>query len=92
MRLKFREGYVLPPHRHPGTEIVTVISGTFRLGHGEVVDRAKAQPLNAGSFVALSPGMVHYAMADTETVLQLSTTGPWGLVYANPADDPRNKK
>lgn len=91
MRLKFPKGYVLPPHRHPGTEIVTVISGTFRLGEGETADRAKAKPLPAGSFFAFSPGMPHYAFADVETVVQLSAVGPWGLTYVNPADDPRRK-
>jgi hypothetical protein len=34
--------------------------------------------------------MAHYAYADEETVVQLSTSGPWGLTYVNPADDPRN--
>lgn len=92
MRLKFPKGYVIPPHSHPATEIVTVVSGTFRLGEGTKADRATAKPLPAGSFFAYSPGMVHYAFSDTESVVQISTMGPWGLTYANAADDPRNKK
>jgi hypothetical protein len=32
LRLKLPKGYALPPHTHPKPEIVTVISGTFRLG------------------------------------------------------------
>jgi hypothetical protein len=28
---------------------------------------------------------------DEETVIQISTTGPWSITYLNPADDPRNK-
>jgi hypothetical protein len=27
--------------------------------------------------------------ADEETVVQLIATGPWGITYINPADDPR---
>ena len=66
-----------------------MLSGTLRLGEGATADQAKAKPLPAGSFFAMSPGMQHYVYADEETVLQLNTTGPWGLTYVNDKDDPR---
>jgi quercetin dioxygenase-like cupin family protein len=91
LRLKLPAGYHVPPHKHPATEVVTVISGTFRLGSGETADPGKVQPLPAGSFFAFSPGMVHYAYTDEETVVQISTNGPWGITYVNPKDDPRQK-
>jgi hypothetical protein len=47
--------------------------------------------LPAGSFFALSPGSVHYFIADEETVVQLNSTGPWGIEYVDPKDDPRKK-
>jgi quercetin dioxygenase-like cupin family protein len=90
LRLKLPPGYHIPPHWHPKPEIVTVISGTFRLGMGEAADQGKAEALPAGSFFAFPPGMAHYAYADEETVVQLNSTGPWGLTYVNPKDDPRN--
>lgn len=43
MRLKMPIGYQLAPHSHPKTEVVTVISGTFRIGMGENADPNKAQ-------------------------------------------------
>lgn len=91
LRLKLPKGYHIPPHTHPKPEVVTVISGAFRLGMGEKADQAKAQRLPAGSFFALSPGMAHFAYAEEDTVVQLNSTGPWGLTYVNPADDPRKK-
>ena len=91
LRLKLPKGYSIPPHTHPKPEIVTVISGAFRLGMGETADQSKAKPLPAGSFVALPPGMAHFAIADEETVVQLNSTGPWGITYVNPKDDPRQK-
>jgi quercetin dioxygenase-like cupin family protein len=90
-RLKLPKGYRIPPHTHPKPEIVTVISGTFRLGMGEISDASKAQPLAAGSFFVMTPGMVHTAFADEDTVVQLNSTGPWGITYVNPKDDPRQK-
>ncbi len=91
LRLKLPKGYHIPPHTHPKPEVVTVLSGTFRLGMGKTADQSKAQALPAGSFFAMTPGMEHYAFADEDTVVQLNSTGPWGLTYVNPKDDPRQK-
>jgi quercetin dioxygenase-like cupin family protein len=91
LRLKLRKGYHIPPHTHPRPEIVTVISGTARLGMEETADRKKTQVLRAGSFFALPPGSAHFFYADTDTVIQLNSSGPWGLTYVNPKDDPRQK-
>jgi quercetin dioxygenase-like cupin family protein len=90
-RLKLPKDYHIAPHTHPKPEIVTVISGTARLGMGETADRAKAQALPAGSFFVMAPGMTHYFFADEDTVIQLNSTGPWGIAYVNPKDDPRQK-
>lgn len=89
LRLKLPQGYHIPPHTHPKPEVVTVISGTLRLGEGGTADQAKTKALPAGSFFAMAPGMQHYVYADEETVLQLNSTGPWGLTYVNEKDDPR---
>jgi quercetin dioxygenase-like cupin family protein len=89
LRLKFPKGYAFAPHTHPKPAIVTVISGTFRLGMVETADRTKA--LSAGSFFALQPGMAHFAFADEDTVVQFDSNGPWAITYVNPNDDPRRK-
>ncbi len=91
MRLKFPANYRIAPHTHPAHEIVTVISGTFSVGMGETADRGKAQALPAGSLFGYPPGTPHFAFIDEETVIQITTTGPWGLSYVNPADDPRRQ-
>jgi quercetin dioxygenase-like cupin family protein len=90
-RLKMPKDYHIPPHTHPKPEIVTVISGTARLGMGEAANRTNAQILPAGSFFALPPGSAHFFFADEDTVIQLNSTGPWGISYVNPKDDPRQK-
>jgi hypothetical protein len=58
---------------------------------GTIADHDKAQVLPAGSFFALSPGSAHYFFADEDTVIQFNSTGPWGINYINPKDDPRPK-
>ncbi|MCL4765927.1 MAG: cupin domain-containing protein [Hyphomicrobiaceae bacterium] len=91
LRLRLPKGYAIPPHSHPMPEIVTVISGTFRLGMGETSDPSKARPLPAGSFFAMPPGMNHFASNDEETIVQLNSVGPWNITYVDPKDDPRRQ-
>ena len=47
LRLKLPKDYHIPPHTHPKPEIVTVISGTLRLGMAGAVDRNTAKVLPA---------------------------------------------
>jgi len=91
LRLKLPKGYRIAPHTHPKPEIVTVISGTFKIGVGDKADDAKATAMPAGSFISLSPGTAHFAGVDEEAVVQLNSTGPWAVNYVNPKDDPRQK-
>lgn len=63
VRLKMPDGYRISPHWHPLRENVTVISGTFKLGMGDIFDKNKMTAFTAGSFAFLDPDMHHYAMA-----------------------------
>jgi quercetin dioxygenase-like cupin family protein len=92
VRFEFPQGYHIPPHTHPKTERVTVISGTLYLATGEALDRANAKQLPPGSFGYWPAGMKHTAWSEGETVIQLHGVGPWQINYVNPADDPRNAK
>lgn len=91
MRIRMPDGFRIAPHWHPSPERVTVISGTFRLGSGDVVNAGATTPMEAGSYTSMPPGMRHYAIAEGETVVQLTSVGPWEITYVNPGDDPRRK-
>jgi mannose-6-phosphate isomerase-like protein (cupin superfamily) len=91
MRLLVPDRYRIPPHYHPVTEHVTVVKGTFKVGMGEKFDATAMTLLPAGTFAALEPGTRHFAEAQGETIIQLHGIGPWGLIYVNPADDPRRR-
>ena len=90
-RLKFPANYQVPPHRHPGIEHITIISGTLNIGMGDVFDRSKTHALIPGSVAIMPPGMSHYVWTSTETIGQVHSIGPWGVTYVNPDDDPRKK-
>jgi len=91
LRLRFPDGYTLPPHAHPNDEHLTVIQGTFVIGMGRQATRETARELPVGSFLLIPNRTEHFAWAKGETIVQLHGTGPGGLMYVNPADDPRNK-
>ena len=91
LRLRLPDGYRIMPHSHPGVEHVTVLSGAFFIGTGELADFERMKELQVGGFMAMPPHSVHYARAQGETVIQLHGVGPWGVNYANPADDPRKR-
>jgi catechol 2,3-dioxygenase-like lactoylglutathione lyase family enzyme len=92
IRLKMPDGYRIAPHWHPLRENVTVISGTFKVGMGDVFDTAKMTALPAGSFAFLDPDMHHYAMASGEVVVQVHGMAPLQFNYVNPQDDPSRNK
>jgi hypothetical protein len=88
VRLKLPDGYRVMPHWHPTAENVTVLSGEFHVGMGDKFDESSMLTLPAHSLAVMPPHHNHYAMAKGETEVQVSGTGPFKLVYVNPADDP----
>ena len=84
IRLKLPDGTKFPPHTHPMTENVTVLSGTLMVGLGNTMAMAKMTALPAGTFVSIPKGLAHYAMAKGVTVLQLSGEGPEGMTMIKP--------
>ena len=91
-RIKFPPNFTMPPHTHPFSETVTVISGKIGTNGGTEVDKAGGL-LPTGSLWVYPAKHPHYAWTgDEEAVLQVQFTGPGGIEYINPADDPRRQK
>jgi len=91
-RVKIPDGYRIPPHTHPKTERVTVISGTFNIGMGNKFDEKATKEMPAGTYGYWAAGMEHFVWAKGETILQFHGMGPWSIRYVNREDDPRNQK
>jgi quercetin dioxygenase-like cupin family protein len=92
VRLQTPAGYKVPPHTHPTSEHITVISGTFNIGTGDKFDEAAGKEMGAGGYMVMPPGMKHYAWTPAEAIIQVQGMGPFVIKYVNPADDPRNAK
>jgi quercetin dioxygenase-like cupin family protein len=92
-RIKYPASYKIPPHTHPGPEVVTVLSGSFAIGEGNTFDEHGGQMLPAGSFFAFPPKHAHFGWTGEQgAILQVQTVGPVGIDYVNPADDPRRSQ
>ncbi len=91
-RVKVPDGYRIPPHTHPKTERVTVISGTFNIGMGDSFDEKGTKAMPAGTYGYWEAGMKHFVWIKGETVVQFHGMGPWSIQYVNPKDDPRNQE
>jgi quercetin dioxygenase-like cupin family protein len=92
VRTKFPANYLVPPHTHPFTETITVISGSVGFGMGEKIDRTG--PMAKPGAVFLNPaGHAHTVWTgDEPAIIQVQYIGPGGgMKFINPADDPRNK-
>jgi anti-sigma factor ChrR (cupin superfamily) len=90
-RMKIPDGFKIPPHWHPKAENVVVIEGIFQLGMGEKFDESALKDFGPGSFAMLPAEMRHFGFTKGETVLQIYGTGPFKIIYVNPADDPAKK-
>lgn len=90
-RLKLPASSKIGVHTHPLVERVTVISGTFHLGIGDEFDPAKARAYTPGAITIMPAGMPMYVFTQAEAIVQIHGTGPWGINFLNPADDPRKK-
>jgi quercetin dioxygenase-like cupin family protein len=90
LRVKFPPHFKVPPHTHPYSEVVTVLSGTYWNAMGD--DMEKGVMLKPGSVFMLPANHVHRTWTtDEEVVIQLNFAGPGGITFVNPADDPRQK-
>ncbi len=89
IRLRMPAGYVVPPHKHTQDELVTVISGKFGVAGGDAVDKKAFKTVAPGTFINIPAGTSHYAMAESESVVQIHGNGPFDISYVNPKDDPR---
>jgi quercetin dioxygenase-like cupin family protein len=91
LRIKFPPNFQMPPHTHPYSEVVTIISGDIGTSHGEKFEK-KGDLLKPGSLWVYPAKHPHYAWTGSEEgILQVQFVGPGGIDYINPADDPRKQ-
>ena len=75
--VKWHPNHMSRPHFHPNDRFITVLSGTWWVGTGDVFDPATTVPMPAGTYVTHFGGKIHYDGAkDEECVLEIVGMGP----------------
>jgi quercetin dioxygenase-like cupin family protein len=91
VRVKLPGGVKLMPHTHPEDRIYTVVSGVFYIGIGTTFDPDKLQAYAPGTVLVLPKNTPHFHWARSgDYMTQVSGTGPLGITYLRPEEDPRN--
>ena len=88
--VKIREARI-PPHVHPVTVTVTVISGSFNMGFGEELETGKGKVLPAGSIFEMPATVHHFGWTTEETIIQEHAIGPLSVNYLKADHDGRHR-
>ena len=93
LRLKIPANFVIAPHTHATSENLTVLTGAIVHDMGNTLVRTRGKTVDTGGFVFLSGNTPHSLWTNSSPAeIQVTGTGPFGLHYINPADDPRNAR
>jgi hypothetical protein len=93
IQIKMPADYAVPAHHHPADEVVRVRSGTLNYGMGDKLDKSNAGTLSdPATHVTMHAGMNHWVFTTAPALIEVTGTGPFAIVYADPKDDPRGAK
>ena len=79
MRIRELPGGIIPPHRHPVDEHITVLQGTLFFGVGEKYDRAAMQEMKAGSYAFIPKGSTMFGYTPEAAIVQVHGVGPFHI-------------
>jgi quercetin dioxygenase-like cupin family protein len=78
IRLRIPPGHTFPPHFHDQDRYITVISGVWAFGKGDLGKCEDTTPLSAGAYVMHPKGAIHYdgSCGDEFVEVQIIGQGP----------------
>jgi quercetin dioxygenase-like cupin family protein len=85
LRVHLDKGAKVPPHTHPDTRMITVLSGELSFGHGAHFTEDDAKIYGPGSFFVVPAGLPHFVFAKNgEAVYQEAGLGPSPTLLIKP--------
>lgn len=79
MRIRELPGGIIPPHKHPVDEHITVLQGTLYFGVGEKFDRAAMKEMKAGSYAFIPKGSTMFGYTPDAAIVQVHGVGPFHI-------------
>ena len=79
MRIRELPGGIIPPHKHPVDENITVLQGTLYFAVGEKFDRGAMKELKAGSYAFIPRGSTMFGWTPEAAIVQVHGVGPFHI-------------
>ncbi len=81
IRIRELPGGVIPPHRHPVDEHITVVQGTLYFGVGEKFESAAMQELKTGGYAFIPKGTTMFGYTPEAAIVQVHGIGPFHIQW-----------
>lgn len=79
MRIRELPGTIIPPHRHPVDEHITVVQGTIYFAVGEKFDRAAMTEITTGGYAFIPRGSTMFGYIPEGAIVQVHGVGPFHI-------------
>ena len=81
MRIRELPGTIIPPHKHPVDEHLTVVQGTIYFAVGEKFDRAAMKEIKTGGYAFIPAGSTMFGYIPDGAIVQVQGTGPFHIYW-----------
>jgi len=92
IRIRTKDEVRVPPHWHPTDEHVTVLAGSFSMGHGVTYDASGLTELKPGAHSLVPARLPHFGRHSAGNVIEVYGEAPFVVNFVNPEDDPKRAK
>lgn len=79
MRIRELPGTIIPPHKHPVDEHITVVQGTIFFGIGDKFDRSLAKEIKTGGYAFIPKGTTMFGFIPDGAIVQVHGVGPFHI-------------
>ena len=79
MRIRELAGTIIPPHKHPVDEHITVVQGTLYFAVGDTFDRAALREIKAGGYAFIPKGSTMFGYIPDGAIVQVHGVGPFHI-------------
>lgn len=86
IRIRELPGGIIPPHRHPVDEHITVLQGTLYFAVSDKFDRAEVKEMKAGSYAFIPKGSTMFGYTPDAAIVQVHGVGPFHIFWRDGED------
>jgi quercetin dioxygenase-like cupin family protein len=83
MRIRELPGGIIPPHKHPVDEHITVVQGTLYFAVSDKFDRTVLKEMKTGSYAFIPKGSTMFGYTPDAAIVQVHGVGPFHIHWRN---------